>query len=299
MLECVCGLLAQSCPLSAIYIIDNASTDGTRDKLLEAGYLDVDVVHYIRLSENTGGAGGFSAGMKQAHQDGYEWVWVMDDDVEPDAHCLERLSAHFDDYDVLTPLRIAQDGHLQEFNGLELDLKKFRLKLTAIKRPVREVYRSISELPDVLEVADLSFEGPIFNRRIIDGNGYPRAEYFIGADDLEYCLRVKKNFPGIRFGMVTDAHLIRKLPVQLSPGDGTRYQFTWKNYYELRNYTHVYKEYGEGLSAKISPLIAAFVLLGKAAARFQGARIRLIWFAVIDGYLGRFRNRYVPGPEKY
>lgn len=39
------------------------------------------------MEENTGGAGGFSAGVERAFELGAEWFWVMDDDVavEPTA----------------------------------------------------------------------------------------------------------------------------------------------------------------------------------------------------------------------
>ena len=44
-------------------------------------------LEYVPMEENTGGAGGFSAGVGRAFELGAEWFWVMDDDVavEPDA----------------------------------------------------------------------------------------------------------------------------------------------------------------------------------------------------------------------
>jgi len=38
--ECLNALLVQSYPLDAIYIIDNASTDGTPEYLMEKGFID-------------------------------------------------------------------------------------------------------------------------------------------------------------------------------------------------------------------------------------------------------------------
>ena len=44
-------------------------------------------VHYVRMPENAGGAGGFAEGMERAAAAGFDWLWLMDDDVlaAPDA----------------------------------------------------------------------------------------------------------------------------------------------------------------------------------------------------------------------
>ena len=40
-------------------------------------------VKYINTGSNLGGAGGFSFGIKQAVQQKYEYLWIMDDDTMP------------------------------------------------------------------------------------------------------------------------------------------------------------------------------------------------------------------------
>lgn len=48
-------------------------------------------VVYAPQTDNLGGAGGFSAGVKKAYELGAEWFWVMDDDVAvPEG--IERLA---------------------------------------------------------------------------------------------------------------------------------------------------------------------------------------------------------------
>src|SRR4051812_18012026 len=79
LVECLRGLLAQTRPLDHLIVINNASTDGTAD-MLAAEFPELDVVH---LPSNVGGAGGFHAGMKWARENGFDWTWVMDDDVAP------------------------------------------------------------------------------------------------------------------------------------------------------------------------------------------------------------------------
>jgi len=115
LIECLEGLRRQTRPVDAIYLVDNASTDGTPELLLEKGYIkelpplnivepwekEFEVenlvdhqsikIYYVRMNENTGGAGGFYEGMKRAYEKTYDWFWLMDDDVEPDPNCLQKM----------------------------------------------------------------------------------------------------------------------------------------------------------------------------------------------------------------
>src|SRR5215469_4660419 len=77
--ECLTGLLRQSHALDHILVVDTASTDGTLDMVARK----FPHIEPVRLEENVGGAGGFHTGVKHAYEAGYDWIWVMDDDVEP------------------------------------------------------------------------------------------------------------------------------------------------------------------------------------------------------------------------
>ena len=91
--HCLQALLAQSAPLWRIVVIDNASTDGTETALRQAGLLDQPIIHYTRLPENIGGAGGFAHGMQLAFDAGAEWFWLMDDDAMAEREALAALLA--------------------------------------------------------------------------------------------------------------------------------------------------------------------------------------------------------------
>ena len=70
-------------------VVDNASTDGTADAVAGA-HPDVQL---LRLDHNTGGAGGFAAGIAAALADDAELIWLMDDDTVPEAGALDELLA--------------------------------------------------------------------------------------------------------------------------------------------------------------------------------------------------------------
>ncbi|MGO2846670.1 MAG: glycosyltransferase, partial [Microbacterium gubbeenense] len=76
-----------------VVVIDNASPDDTPEVVERLSPETGTEVVYRRLETNTGGAGGFSAGMETAYELGSEWIWLMDDDVEVLPDGLERMGA--------------------------------------------------------------------------------------------------------------------------------------------------------------------------------------------------------------
>ena len=79
--ESILSLFQQTYQNFSIYIIDNASTDGTYEYINDM--LDNDRLYYFNTGKNLGGAGGFSFGIKEAVQNGFSYLWIMDDDTLP------------------------------------------------------------------------------------------------------------------------------------------------------------------------------------------------------------------------
>ena len=130
LLKTLHSLFQQSQKPDAILIVDNASSDGTYEKLLERCYLkseqlkstnsivisknkkhDIDIF-YHRLPENTGGAGGFHYGVKTAYQLSYTWLWLMDDDIEFVPEALDRLLQFKDKSSCLHARKKSVQAHL-------------------------------------------------------------------------------------------------------------------------------------------------------------------------------------------
>ena len=81
--------LRKSCEKCDIFIIDNASTDGTKDKLTL--YIDQKTIFYFNTGRNLGGAGGFNFGVRKAYEAGYDYIWLMDDDTIVEKDTLTEL----------------------------------------------------------------------------------------------------------------------------------------------------------------------------------------------------------------
>jgi rhamnopyranosyl-N-acetylglucosaminyl-diphospho-decaprenol beta-1,3/1,4-galactofuranosyltransferase len=87
--QCLRSLSEQQRPVQQVVVVDNASEDGT-EEMVRREFPDV---HLLRSEENIGGAGGFHRGLAWAHEQGHEWLWVMDDDTFPQPETLQALLA--------------------------------------------------------------------------------------------------------------------------------------------------------------------------------------------------------------
>jgi GT2 family glycosyltransferase len=219
------AVLAQTVRPDVVYVIDNASTDNT------AEVVDARPDHclrYIRLSENTGGAGGFHEGMRIAYQQGAKFLWVMDDDAYPEPEALRLLLDGITDFETRFSWKPSFacssvrwiDGSLCEMN-------------TPI--PVWDWPRFYSANTPYLMVKSCSFVSALIPRWAIAAHGLPIRDYFIWYDDAEYTQRIARSYPGI---FCPDSVVIHDTP----DNQGVNYGLItaaniWKFRYGARNET--------------------------------------------------------------
>ena len=113
-----------TCAPWRIVIVDNENASQTEqmvadlnrrlEKLWGAADADAKGEHnravYAPQTENLGGAGGFSAGVRCAFERGASWFWVMDDDVTVMPDGIEKLAHWIDRFDVIQGSRLDFDG---------------------------------------------------------------------------------------------------------------------------------------------------------------------------------------------
>lgn len=190
--RCLTHLAAQTRPCDRILVVDNASDDATGDLLARwKGRVEV-----LRLERNTGGAGGFNAGMRAAVEAGAARVWLMDDDVLPAPDALEELlraetdlaaqgvEAAFLCSSVRTP-----EGHLT--NTPEVDLRPNGLGYPAWSERLAR---------GLAPVRQATFVSLLVRRSAVLRHGLPLAPMFVWGDDTEYTLRLTRERPGFLVG---------------------------------------------------------------------------------------------------
>ncbi len=179
------GLAAQTRPADAVYVIDNASTDDTRDAIAR----DDLPLHVTHCADNLGGAGGFHLGVRQAYDAGHERIWLVDDDVVPAPDCLAVLLAT--DEDCVAAIREDTSGRLVEKAAVDFDLRN-PFAIRPKRASVDDVWLDRAGMPERVELQNVSFEGFLFRRTVVDTIGLPDASYFIFYDDVDFAVRARR-----------------------------------------------------------------------------------------------------------
>ena len=138
------GLAAQTRSPDAVFVVDNASTDHTREILTarrEHPELPLQVTY---SAENLGGAGGFRLGVRLAHDAGHDRIWLVDDDVVPAPDCLEVMLAQ--DEPCVAAIREDLRGRLVEKAALEFDLRN-PLSIRPKRSSVEDTYAERAAMP--------------------------------------------------------------------------------------------------------------------------------------------------------
>jgi GT2 family glycosyltransferase len=255
------GLAALERLPEAVIVVDNASTDRTPEVLVAATNPGLQV---LRAEENLGGAGGFHRGVRAAYEQGFDRIWLMDDDVIPAPDCLTVLMAQ--DEHCLMAVREDSRGALVEKSAVRFDLAN-PLAIRPKTAMVETEYGHRHLMPHRVEVHNVAFEGFMVRRSVVDEIGLPDPSFFIFYDDADYALRARR--AGHRIWAVRDAVLVRQLDF-----DQQHDLSGWKGYYMYRNLFVVHLRYGENPLVRAKPwlITAAVVLLsplrgGRAEAR--------------------------------
>ena len=232
------ALLAEE--IEHIVIVDNASTDDTGTWL--AGQAS-DQVRVVSLPDNTGGAGGFEAGMAYARDNlNPDWVVLMDDDAHPQPGALTKfrnetptLEAEFPNLGVIVASVFYPNGTLCEMNRPSRN-PFWNLGLFA--RTLVKGTRSGFHLKDTDFIAEgpaiaidvASFVGYFVHRRAWEKAGLPEGGLFIYGDDVLYSLRLRR--AGFAMAFVPALRFTHDCGTM---GDGFVYRPLWKIYYHCRN----------------------------------------------------------------
>jgi len=216
LIEVLNALSEQTLAPTRVIVIDNASDDGSGD----AAAAHPSGVDVVRLTSNTGGAGGFAVGGAHALQTGdADWVWFMDDDTVPTPTALAHLIAGVGDDErvVLAGSRVVwTDGSDHPMN-------------TPRRKPfVRRAEAAAAEHLGVLPVRSSSFVSMLVRASTIRERGLPVADYFIWNDDFEFSTRLLRGRRGVFVPESVVVHKTKKLgATDVDPGP--------RFYYEVRN----------------------------------------------------------------
>jgi rhamnopyranosyl-N-acetylglucosaminyl-diphospho-decaprenol beta-1,3/1,4-galactofuranosyltransferase len=142
------AVLAQTRPPDDVLVVDNDRM--AKDVLGDdrAGSVDV-----VETGQNLGPAGGYEFGFRAALERGATKIWTVDDDLEPQPTCLERLLDASSGADVLIPLQ---------------------------------------RKPGLVRGHPPSWNGTLFDAAVVRSVGLPRGDLFFWAEDTEFFQRIRR-----------------------------------------------------------------------------------------------------------
>jgi GT2 family glycosyltransferase len=239
------AVAAQSLPTVRTVVVDNASDDGTAE-MLAADHADLEV---LRLETNTGGAGGFAAGIERALTFEPDLVWLLDDDTVPTPTAVEALANAWAGYERVTGDRPAVlASRVVWTDGRDHPMNTPRQKPGASGAEL-EAAGEVGCVP----VRSASFVSIACDAEVIGERGLPIADYFLWNDDFEYTTRLIRDRVGLYCPDSVVVHKTRTFgSTDADPGE--------RFFYEVRNKVWMF-----GRSTGLSP--AEKVLYGGSTLR--------------------------------
>ena len=159
-----------------VVVIDNASSDNTTEGVESFRERIGTELVYRRLETNTGGSGGFSAGMQTAYELRSEWIWLMDDDVEVISDGLAKMGRWTERFRAI-------QGRRYDFDGSEFYWQYRIADRMGIPIPFAPAGFDDSGFK---EMNSGCFEGMFIHRDVVRRIGLPDPRFFIYWDDQVY-----------------------------------------------------------------------------------------------------------------
>ena len=203
--EALTALRTQSRTPDATVVVDNASSDGTAQVVRER-FPEIDL---LALPRNTGGAGGFAAGIARALELGATALWLMDDDTLPEPFALAALLATFGRHrPALAASRVVWT------DGGDHPMNTPRVLRSGVPGRIRSA----------------SFVSVLLDAGVVRECGLPVADYFLWNDDFEYTLRLLRG----RLGLLCPASVVVHRTASPAFDPGARF------FHEVRNKTWLF-----------------------------------------------------------
>ena len=185
--ESLTALEKQTHQPAEIVVVDNASTDGTTDMLR----LDYPHLNHLHLDVNTGGAGGFAAGIARALMHDPDLIWLLDDDTVPESTSAEALVKAWADFPGdARPAVLAS-------RVVWTDRRDHPMNTPRTKPGASQVELDAAATVGCTPIRSASFVSIMCDAGVVRERGLPIADYFLWNDDFEYSTRLIRGRVGL------------------------------------------------------------------------------------------------------
>ncbi len=278
--------IKQNKRVDKLYVIDNNGTDNSYEYLKENKLWDKNWMEYVKLPENTGGAGGFYYGLKKAYEAGFDYIWLMDDDGRPlnektwENICNLANRLYGQKKELLLNSLVTVEG-----NGLT-----FGFALKESKEVQWKMIKELSATTDFYEGVANPFNGTLVTKETVKKVGFPNKDFFMARDETDYFRRCED--ADVKIG--TALHSIYHHPrgKDQEKKIGKLVIPLWSNmdkeYYWIRNMTYSYKEKHK---ARLIVLLMAHFFVILIWQNHRMIRLKQFFRAIGDAKKGKMGRR--------
>lgn len=231
-LACIRSILESKFQDYDIYVVDNASTDGSAEAIRNAYGEQVTL---LVNQENLGGSRGFNTGLRDAFQKGYPYLMCVDNDALLDENAVGNLLAFLQEHSE-TGIAAAKIYHreapdyVQQF-GQKIDFENFCTDVTYLN-----AYEDGS-MPEYVYTDAVAACALMIRRSVIEKIGFMPEENFLYWDDTEWCYLC--NRAGWKVASVGNAMALHAM------GAKKELENTFPTYYAWRNWIRFFMRYTE------------------------------------------------------
>jgi len=275
-IRCVNSLLAWTHAAPEVWVVDNASTDNSRELIPRS----CPAISYIYNDVNQGFAGGNNTALRKIVSSKAEAVLLLNNDaVITEEHALRLLTALRENprLGVLGPLLEERHGNKRIVlaGGRDISRHLFtrRIHPVTVKAPADSFF-SVDYVPGTVAMIRAELFRTI---------GLLDETYFFSGELADFCRRAQS--AGWMCGICPQSIAVHE------PGAGA-IRSTLYRYYTLRNRFLFVRRHEKAWRRLFAFWIVCGVLMAaEACVRGQPAQARAAWLAMRDGLAGRFGNR--------
>ncbi len=193
--------------LHGLIVIDNSEDSyGTQNKDVFTRYSPAYAfAQYLKTERNIGSAGGFHDGMEIAHDKGFDWVWLLDQDGTVGPTCLSALLAHSREGEILCP------------NVIDIDQPRIHAAKVYANNGLGGWYPA-SWCSTSCRIQTFGTHGALVSRKALDTVGYYNdALFFVGWEDYDYGYRATA--AGLDIVFVREAEVLHPCSRSYNPSN--------------------------------------------------------------------------------
>lgn len=278
-IECIDSIIVNRYRNYKIIVVDNASTDDSRDMLIQK-YNNHNDIHIIFNNENVGFSGGNNIGIKYALQENPDFIMLLNNDTIIDVDAINNI------------IEVAKDNHSNKIYTGKIKLYKDKSRIwygggsykkwrgTSIHRHEGEVdCKSNNVMCNVDFICGCYL---LIDTLSIKKIGYLPEEYFLYSEDLDLSLNaLNKGFDLIYVPSSVIYHKVSSSTSKFA-------EFT--QYYMIRNRFYVIKKYNNGFS-KVTAYMYSLLWCVKRVIKgeFTFDNVKKALRDVLQGKMGRLQ----------